>query len=54
MNKALRIIGIIILGFVIISIGTAVRGTIGNLLSIIGFVGMIFGIIQEVRKRKTS
>ena len=52
MKKTLQIVGIIILGGVIVSTAGSIGGNIGNLLTIVGFVGVVFGIIQVVRSKK--
>jgi hypothetical protein len=51
MKKILKTILIIVLGGIVVSVGNNLGGTLGNIVVIIGGVGVIYGIVDTYRKK---
>ena len=52
--RVLKLIGFIILylllGGIIVNVGNMINNTFGNVLTIVGFIGMVLGIIDAVKR----
>ena len=53
-NKWVRVAVIIVLGAIVISVGDGIGGVLGNIITILGGVAIIYGIVEAIRKGGTK